>query len=360
MLIIVFYYIFNILFFRLQVADARRMVEEAKVELESHKVKRMQARNEMVSMAETLEKAQKEADIIKGFLADHINPTVYDQINSLEHLLHNVEKNCSKIASKRMVQLQTHANDFLAKRFKKNERRGSGSRGVGLHGPGSPLGGSSSGVGLDSSLTSTGGRSKSNAGAKFSAGPSIPSLTEALEQVDILRGELDRIKAGIALLSQSIQRLDEVVNIDTSCCGGLFEYITLTAAAYLHEDSVSASRRAGGRGSNVYYDRVSTYANEETVSLASSRDEDTGPSILYNQRNNSSSPRIHTSGISSGGSLGSNRFSTGALSQHTSPLPSPIITVGRANGNGSTGTKESFSILSGRHGADADLEEIET
>jgi hypothetical protein len=36
-------------------------------------------------------------------------------------------------------------------------------------------------------------------------------------------GELERVQAGITLLSQSVEKLEDVVNVDTRCCFGLYD-----------------------------------------------------------------------------------------------------------------------------------------
>lgn len=50
---------------------------------------------------------------------------------------------------------------------------------------------------------------------------------EALHQVEILRDELNRLAAGLSLLSHSVERLTELVNIDTRCCGSFWDLVTL-------------------------------------------------------------------------------------------------------------------------------------
>lgn len=54
------------------------------------------------------------------------------------------------------------------------------------------------------------------------------SFYEAKEQVELLRVELERVQSGITLLSQSIEALADIVRVDSTCCGGIFELMGFT------------------------------------------------------------------------------------------------------------------------------------
>jgi hypothetical protein len=103
-----------------EIREAQIAVEKSNTELESHKSKRLTARNEMIGMAKTLECTQKDGDEIKNMLQYSLTPTVFEQITALEILLMNVELSCTRLSSKRSVRLHTKANDFLTKRFHKS------------------------------------------------------------------------------------------------------------------------------------------------------------------------------------------------------------------------------------------------
>ena len=51
----------------------------------------------------------------------------------------------------------------------------------------------------------------------------ISGLGDAMELAQNLYNEMNRMRAGIVLLTQSLERLHETVRLDTKCCGGLYE-----------------------------------------------------------------------------------------------------------------------------------------
>lgn len=103
-----------------EIREAQIAIEKSNNELESHKSKRLAARNEMIGMAKTLECTQKDGDELKNILQYSLTPTVFEQISTIEILLMNVEMSCTRLSSKRSMRLHSKANDFLTKRFHKS------------------------------------------------------------------------------------------------------------------------------------------------------------------------------------------------------------------------------------------------
>lgn len=186
-----------------------------------------------------------------------------------------MEQVAGQLSNKRTVRLQTKANDFLRKRF---QRSSSGSSGSGGSGSGSSPGG----ISLSSIRASSGGGkgrpgTLGGAGGMGTTSSSVISLLEAKEQAEILRMELERVQAGVTLLSQSLDKLTEIVRMDTRCCGGIFDIISSSLGP-------ATSVAGSSSGSGVGYDRVQAYAPDiddsghafipgpkATLSLSSSR-----------------------------------------------------------------------------------------
>ncbi len=143
-----------------------------------------------------------------------------------------------------MVRLQTNANDFLAKRFHRNQRDNGNAI------PDCPGSTDSSEHGIDlstSSLSAT-ALQRRMAGKVGGCIGARSVVGDALEQAELLRLELDRVKAGLTLLTQSVEKLNDVVQVDTRCCSGFLE----TLCYSFWPASTSSSYQGSG------YDRVGT------------------------------------------------------------------------------------------------------
>jgi hypothetical protein len=224
-----------------EVLAARMKVELSGRELEEYKAKRLVARNEMIGAAHALERAQKEGAEMKQFIQYSLAPLVFEQVSALEMLLSAVEYSSSQLSAKRTIQLHNRATDFLARRLGDADRRQSDMAGASDHsstalGPlalratdGSndsqeelkDFGGAGSGVGAGNDT------GKQPTHRTSSTHPPSP-LSEALDQAEMLRRELNKVHAGLALLSSSVERLGEVINVDTRCCGGVFQLFSTT------------------------------------------------------------------------------------------------------------------------------------
>jgi hypothetical protein len=53
------------------------------------------------------------------------------------------------------------------------------------------------------------------------------STSEGLEQAEVLKSELDRVNSGISLLGQSMERLHDVIRLDSRCCGSVIDTISI-------------------------------------------------------------------------------------------------------------------------------------
>jgi hypothetical protein len=63
-----------------EVQEAYRKMELTGKELESHKAKRLAARNEMIGIAQALERAHKEGHEMKAFIQYTLAPVVFEQV----------------------------------------------------------------------------------------------------------------------------------------------------------------------------------------------------------------------------------------------------------------------------------------
>ena len=233
-----------------EVLAARMKVELSGRELEEYKAKRLVARNEMIGAAHALERAQKEGAEMKQFIQYSLAPLVFEQVSALEMLLSAVEYSSSQLSAKRMIQLHNTATDFLARRLGDGDarRHADGLAGASDHsstalGPlalrvgdgsndsqedlkGSFPGGGTLGGTLGGTVAS--GETGKQFSHPRSAGAPPSPFTEALEQAEVLRRELTKVHAGLALLSGSVERLGDVINVDTRCCGGMFQLFSST------------------------------------------------------------------------------------------------------------------------------------
>lgn len=218
--------------------EAQRILAMNSKELEEHKNKRLTARSEMIGMAETLERAHKDGEEIKTYLHYSLAPIVFDQINSMEALLATVENSFTQLSSNRFIKLKIQANDALSKRFKKVDRvkKAESADSSDFYdkfnkSTGNPIGSSSA----------TKKNIKTNAN-------SIPAIRDAMEQAENIRNELERVQVGIILLNQSLEKLVEVINVETKCCGGLFGLLTSNLPSTIQPSKKKGYEHLGGDG----------------------------------------------------------------------------------------------------------------
>jgi len=225
--------------------EAQRVLAMNSKELEEHKNKRLTARSEIIGMAETLERAHKDGEEIKTYLHYSLAPIVFEQINSMEALLATVENSFTQLSSNRFIKLKIQANDALSKRFKKVDRvkKAESSDSSDFYDKfnkttNNPIGSSSS----SSSSSSTNKKNiKTNAN-------SIPAIRDAMEQAENIRNELERVQVGIILLNQSLEKLVEVINVETKCCGGLFGLLTSNLPSSIQPSKKKGYEHLGGEG----------------------------------------------------------------------------------------------------------------
>ena len=199
--------------------EAQRESElgSSKQEMEEYKTKRIAARNEMIQLAGTLEKIHEDVANLKHTLQFVLTPMVTGQIKGIEAALRGLELTISQIASPNLI-------------------GGSGSRG-----PDDVFGGAST---LSSVFDSADESPKSgNGGAK-----PLHTAKDALEQAELLRGELAKSQSGITLLSQAITRLDAVIRSPdkNGCCDASLRSIFFGCLK-----GPSSAGTAGGVGSGA-------------------------------------------------------------------------------------------------------------
>lgn len=293
-----------------EVREAQRQFEEVQREAEAHKSKRITARNEMISLAQALEKAQSEAEEMQSFFQYTLVPLAYDQVTGLETALHSLETASSLVASKRSVQLKSGANSFMQKRLKGRQGGTIGSRGRSSSKNRSRTSSDSAGASTfdecDDSVCSehelvqppsfhkekVADRAEENengpglnsggavaclpgsiAGSSFNSilgkgSMHIAGISDAMDHAFMLKIELDRLGTGIILLNQSLDRLHEVIRLDRTCCGGVSD---LLAALSSGSGVVATAGRSYG------YDVISSeIPNDESQHRSSPRISDRG------------------------------------------------------------------------------------
>ena len=224
-------------------------------------------------MAHVLENVQKESEMLKSLLQDSITPMVYDQVSNLENLLMNIERASNQLSNKRMVKLQTKANDFVLKRFRKSTRK--------------TMSINTNNNGEDSTNTNNANNFNNNnnsispmKGLGFkknglsSQQQSVGALTDAIEQAESLRYEIDRVKAGITLVNQSMDKLTDIVHVDTRCCGGICD--ALSSLPFISPLVTQIARKSSPRG----YDQLG-HENNNPIGLT---DDDYSASLLESSR----------------------------------------------------------------------------
>jgi hypothetical protein len=283
-----------------EVQAAYKQMELSGKELESHKAKRLVARNEMIGAAQALERFQSEGQAIKAFIQYKLAPLVFEQVTAIEQLLSTVEHSTSMLSSKNNVRMYKTANSFLGKPESSyptpdhdspnhspessvssnssstalTQRNGTFSPKIGnngTNGQNNDPNGSNDGKSIDNNSNSHNGNGsgvrdedlkgvfnsatetgivRTNPSAVLGLG-SVPSrsnpyhgvqtpLGEAIEQAEILRKELNRVHAGLSLLTHSVDRLGDVVIVDSKWCGGAFQ---------MFGDSMTSTIQGSIRGS---------------------------------------------------------------------------------------------------------------
>lgn len=268
-----------------QVKQSRDKVAAALLETEQHKQKRLAARNEMISLSETLERTQLEVSNLQTFLQQTLTPLVYEQVSSLQLILTSVDTTTELMNARRAKLIQNRAREFLIKRF--NRRRGGGSDGqvdtaldISLRGDAADevelvelfedsgtaeagdgditsgstgRGGGKRGNSYEDTSTSTTGSMKIGSSSEASK---LKSLSEAMKTAESLKFELDRVQAGLVLLGQSVERLSDGIVLDNTCSAILCRLLSLPwyvlrsshAAGYSSLSSVDQSDHGAEAG----------------------------------------------------------------------------------------------------------------
>lgn len=181
----------------------------------------------------------------------------------------SVEQSTSQLAAKKGRGIQSRANEFLKKRFQKR----SGASGE----PSSRLSSFDDSLHQITHNRSNGNqiKSKSNivrVGSSDNALHNIQALQEANESIEALRGELDRVKAGITLLTQSIEKLNELVQAESSagCCSTLLDLVSYGK----NSPAVSINPKSSG------YNRVDYRDEDHSASLLSPHPSGAAPQLM--------------------------------------------------------------------------------
>ena len=154
----------------------------------------------------------------------------------------SVEHTSTQVSATRMVSMQNRANEFLRRRFQRRDRSGTRDSRNNINYDGfstNPVHSRANANGLMPSMKLSSGR----------AATSVPALQEANECVDMLRGDIDRVKAGITLLSQSIDKLSDLLQNESTCCSCVYNFFPFFSS----ESPPAITRRRSG------YDRIENF-----------------------------------------------------------------------------------------------------
>jgi intracellular protein transport protein USO1 len=175
-----------------EVEEARRQLQEQNKNAEEHKSKRLAARQEMIQLAQALERSQTEAEEMHQYMQFNLSPAIGEQIIAMENALTSLDGAVTSIHSKRKGKLGHGKGVSQPSPYKED---------------GSPL--------SDQKKS----RVKSTCNSMNSQG--VQMIDRAMD----LRTELDRLQIGILLLSQSLERLHEVILLEnkSGCCSGFLD-----------------------------------------------------------------------------------------------------------------------------------------
>lgn len=153
----------------------------------------------------------------------------------------NVENIFNRLSSKKVSKSQgkTNSNSFLTKKFQMNSsRRGSLSSTTKSFENGNNL------------------FSKNKLDSKTKSG-AVYVMNEASDSAESLKHDLERIKAGIALLNQSIDKLNEVLLVENGCCGNICDSIGLS---FFTNRPIESSRAKYNRLDNSTHGDIDEYS----------------------------------------------------------------------------------------------------
>ena len=173
----------------------------------------------------------------------------------------------------------------------------------------------------------------------------ITAVAEAHEQAEVLRQELDRVKSGLTLLAQSMDKLVEIVRMDSRCCGGVLDALTTSVSSSSEVEEGPSSYRISRRRKG--YDRVQGFAldnedgnisNQDTGLADSSQHELQLPrrAATTTSATNPLQSSLGTSGGGSGSGSSSGSNNSGP-SKSILALPTMLASsLGRRNDSGSS------------------------
>eukprot|EP00904_Undaria_pinnatifida_P002529 jgi/Undpi1/12277/HiC_scaffold_5.g01953.m1 len=268
-------------------------IEEANL----HKKKRLAARSEMISLAKALETERDGHKAMGHALQYSLMPKAIDQATVLERVVMMAERSLHSLSRASGVRLASSLQAAQASLARLRGRvAGADDPHIAYHqqqtsdlsrvalmggvGMGLPEDASSSVISdrMDSPLSSA--ASSDHAGSGFWPGANrgvtgrlgnqAAKDSVYLDRVRRLESEMDRVSSGLALVSQSVEQLAELVQVQASLCGG-FSVICCPSRRISH--GVARTRTSGAAGGPAY----------TTLEMGSRRvvedDENVGPGV---------------------------------------------------------------------------------
>lgn len=159
----------------------------------------------------------------------------------------------------------------------------------------------------DNSDASNNNNRNNNNGAmnitKFSSNSKLNSISDAMQQIESLKFELERAQMGLHLMQLSVNKLVDIIATPANCCTSMFDIITMqtTIAGASEHFSFSSSTPSnirssshsnigdnngigrsgspstkftltGNKGLKMGYENVSTHTNDEMLSIDQNED----------------------------------------------------------------------------------------
>lgn len=157
----------------------------------------------------------------------------------------SIEQSISYLSQKNSSNLQSKANN-LAKRFHRPYDHSLREKDSSRHGlMSSSRSMSARQLDLPTHNMLLNGSMKSDAGHE-----SI--LHKVIDHADAIRYDVERLQAGLSLLTHSMERLHEVIVTDTTCCGQSSLWITMQQSIGLSPPLLMAPKNSGDNSSSGY------------------------------------------------------------------------------------------------------------
>ncbi|CAM9341040.1 unnamed protein product [Chrysoparadoxa australica] len=215
--------------------------------VEQHKQKRLAARTEVMQMAKALEAERGDAEAIDQSLQYTIMPKAQEQSTVLEHVVTSMDRSLQMLSKGTAVTVKRRFSHLFARSPGREDldaparlkRTGSDSSKLLIMSEGIEM---AERGGEEDALEEQ--QEQQQLGAK---GRDFDGKRSGLQEVERLEREMARVSAGLALVSQSMEQLDEMVECNSQgLCGLLMEWIVGRSRETVPYHSVHLHERGDG------------------------------------------------------------------------------------------------------------------